>query len=255
MIPAPVIIGKAALYLGSCEDILPHLPRVDAVVTSPPYNLNKAYSGGGASKISQQMAGKYAVWYADDLPEVEYQQQQTELLAALIEKCSGSVFYNHRPRFAWHGRNKFRVPSNVYHPWDWVRNFPVWHEIIWDRGGGGKPNFRCPQADERIYQIGRPKVWNDMGYTSVWRILPESGSEHVCAFPLEIPRRCIAMSTSEGDLILDPYAGSGTTGVAAIRMGRSFIGIERDPDYFALACRRIREANGDDAGPLFGEVA
>jgi DNA modification methylase len=49
--------------------------------------------------------------------------------------------------------------------------------------------------------------------------------------------------------------GSGTTGAAALKLGRSFIGVERDPDYFEVAVRRLREANGDDAGPLFGEAA
>jgi site-specific DNA-methyltransferase (adenine-specific)/modification methylase len=59
----------------------------------------------------------------------------------------------------------------------------------------------------------------------------------------------------DAQTILDPFLGSGTTGVAALKLGKSFIGIERDRDYFEIACRRIREANGDDAGPLFGEAA
>jgi DNA modification methylase len=192
---------------------------------------------------------RYAEWYPDDLPEDQYQDDQKQIIRLLLERCIGSIFYNHRPRFAWHSRNKYRVPSNVYHPWDWLREFPIWHEIIWDRGGGGKPNFRCPQADERIYQIGRPKQWNDIGLTSVWRIAPDSGSGHVCAFPLELPRRCIAISTSENDLILDPYMGSGTTGVAAFEMGRKFIGIEREQKYFDIACKRIEDAQRQ--GDLF----
>jgi site-specific DNA-methyltransferase (adenine-specific)/modification methylase len=54
---------------------------------------------------------------------------------------------------------------------------------------------------------------------------------------------------------LDPFMGAGSTGVAAVQIGKAFIGIEREPKYFEIACRRIREANGDDAGPLFGEAA
>ncbi len=58
-----------------------------------------------------------------------------------------------------------------------------------------------------------------------------------------------------GRSVLDPFAGSGTTGIAALRLGRDFIGIERDPEFFDIACRRLRAASGEDMGPLFGEAA
>jgi site-specific DNA-methyltransferase (adenine-specific)/modification methylase len=78
--------------------------------------------------------------------------------------------------------------------------------------------------------------------------------EHPTQKPLPVMKWCLDFLPN-AQTILDPFMGSGTTGVAAIQAGRSFIGIERDPDYFAIAVRRIREANGDDAGPLFGEAA
>ncbi len=78
--------------------------------------------------------------------------------------------------------------------------------------------------------------------------------EHPCEKPVPLMRWCLDF-LPDAQIILDPFMGTGTTGVAAIQNGRSFIGIEREPAFFDVACRRIREANGDDAGPLFGEAA
>jgi DNA modification methylase len=210
---------------------------VDCVITSPPYNLNKQASGGGSSKRS------YEGWYPDDMPEQDYQDWQIDVIRECLRVSRGSVFYNHRIRYAWHSRNKLKTPSRVYHPFSWVGQFPLWCEIVWDRGGTtGHANRRARLADERIYQIGKPHKFNDMGYTTVWRINPSKNEGHVCSFPLELPERCMLMSTDMGDTILDPFMGSGTTGVAAKNLNRSFIGIELDPDYFAIAKERIEAA-------------
>jgi DNA modification methylase len=239
-----VQIKDAMLYRGDCREVLASLPAgsTEIAVTSSPYNLNKKASGGGNSNMS------YEDWYPDDLPERLYRAEQIMVIEQLLPVCQSSVFYNHRVRFAWHSRNDFRVPSNIYHPIHWLSDFPLWAEVIWDRGATtGHANGRFRLSDERIYQIGKPRKWFDQGYTTVWRMTPERGGEHVCPFPEELPTRCIISSTEPGDVVVDPFMGSGTTGVAAARQGRGFIGIEVDPRYFELACKQIEAAYAQPA--------
>jgi DNA modification methylase len=221
---------------GDCLDRMKEMEAnsVDLVVTSPPYNLNKNASGGGNSKRN------YEGWYPDDMPEEEYQLWQKECIREMLRISKGSVFYNHKVRYAWHSRNKYKQKSKIYHPMQWLCDFPVWCEIIWDRRGTtGHANRRCRMSDERIYQLGKPNKFNDMGYTTVWQILPSKNNGHVCSYPNELVNRCILMSTDEGDTILDPFMGSGTTGVAAKNLNRDFIGIEKDETYFKIAQDRI----------------
>jgi site-specific DNA-methyltransferase (adenine-specific) len=80
--------------------------------------------------------------------------------------------------------------------------------------------------------------------TSVWRIIPESAKRigHPAPFPIELPRRLIRLLSFPGDSVLDPFLGSGTTGVAAVQTGRRFIGYDTSPEYVALAGRRIQSA-------------
>ena len=240
---APVIIGNATLYLGDCRDILPTLPKVDVVVTSPPYNLVKEGSGGSTTTFNSH-EDRFAEWYPDELPEAEYQEQQREIVRLCLAVCNGSVFYNHKVRYAISRRGA------VYHPLDWLREFPLWCEIIWDRCGAlGNNTPRYAIQDERIYQFGRPSHFDRAGLSTIWRFPPESGTGHVCAYPVELPRRCIATTTTPGMTALDPFMGSGTTGVAAAQMGRKFIGIELHEPYFDIACHRIEQAQRQ--GDLF----
>lgn len=248
------IIGDATLYLGDCLEVMPGLEPVDWAVTSPPYNLNKLHSSGNATKQSKRMTEKYRDWYDDDMPELDYQCWQNTVLTELVKIVKNSIFYNHRIRYAWHGRNKNQPPSMVYHPMDWLRSFPIWCEIIWDRAGASAPTGRFGQGHELIYQIGRPtrqKLKKSYGITDVWRISPERAEGHVCAFPVGLVKKCLIV-TDRGDSVADPFMGSGTTGVACMELGRKFIGIEIDEKYFDIACKRIDMA--ERQGKLFNET-
>jgi site-specific DNA-methyltransferase (adenine-specific) len=237
----------ATIYHADCLTVLPQLGdgAAEIAVTSPPYNLNKNASGGGTSKRS------YDGWYADEMPERSYQAWQTMVVDALTRVCRSSVFYNHRIRYAWHGRNEFRTPTNIYHPLDWLSSFPLWCEVIWNRGGTtGHANGRFRLADERVYVIGKPEKWHEHGHTTVWNIMPEREGEHPCPFPVEIPERCILAATDPNDVVIDPFMGSGSTWAACCKTGRNFVGIEQEERFCELAVKRIVHL-GRDAAPLF----
>lgn len=236
------------LYLGDARELEP--PNgVDCIVTSPPYNqldelAKRPPSGiwgdshGGASFVSAWKENGYA----DDLDETQYQEQQNALFARLAAFCSptASLFYNHQVRW----RNGVAL-----HPIRWFQPEPwrLREEIIWDRAGGMMLNARMfVRFDERIIWFVRGDQWkwnqSSVGLGTIWRVAREQNKEHPLAFPLELPTRCIDATTDPCDLVLDPYCGSGTSGVAAIRLGRRFVGFEREQKWFDLSCRNLEAA-------------
>jgi len=247
------------LYLGDCLEILPHLSKVDAVVTSPPYNQMTSVpeNPSGSWADSHGGAGFVRKWnefgYEDDIPEKEYQNWQNGLFSLCAEKSTefASLFFNHQVRWR---------QGEILHPIEWFRpaGWKLREEIIWDRGGGMMSNAKmfC-RFDERILWFDKGKhKWNQesTGYGTIWRIAriqQQQGKLHPVQFPEELPFRCIEATTSPLDTVLDPFCGSATTGVACVKLGRKFIGIEKEPKYFEIAIERIKRALEEDRSSLF----
>lgn len=218
----PVVIGDASLYLGDCRDILPTLGMVDAVVTDPPYGISAAADGtiGGKGRTEPTDYGAQS-W--------DHSPIDTALLASVRAAGRWQVIF---------GGNYYDCP-------------PASCWLIWDKCNTG--NF----ADCEMAWTNLPKAIRRIRY--LWNgMIREQGAQrgdHPTQKPLEVMKWAIDHLPEPNRFILDPFMGSGTTGVAAIQMGRCFIGIEREPKYFEAACRRIREATGEDMGPLFVEAA
>ena len=212
----PVTIGRATLYLGDCRDILPTLPKVDAVVTDPPYGI-----GAGKMKMGNAAAGRI------DLSDWDSEAPDLSFLVDLAI-----------PSIIWGGNYFSSLP-----PQD------AW--LVWHKGEGmrGRSFAEAELAWTNLKTKTRHVTIapnNDAGL--------RQGRVHKCQKPVPLMKWCLDFLPSQ-NIILDPFMGSGTTGVAAIHMDKTFIGIEREPRYFEAACRRIREATGDDVGPLFGGAA
>jgi hypothetical protein len=201
-------IGRATLILGDCRDVLPTLPKVDAVVTDPPYGIGSWSSTGGNSLSAEEAAATNA-W-----PEGELFDQLRAISKEQIF-WGGNYFLDHlgncRSPLLWDKRNRGMHYADGEFAWTSLRT-------------GTLRIFEQPLQSTEVRQVGR---------------------EHPTQKPIALMRWCIGF-LPKALTILDPFLGSGTTGIAALREGRSFIGIERDRDYFEIACRRIREANGDD---------
>lgn len=193
------IIGNCHLYLGDCREILPSLPKVDAVITDPPYGLGKKMQGGtwGAKAEFKEMV----VW--DNAPP------EVDFLLQLCDVAETAVFW---------GGNYYGLP-------------PTRCWLVWD-----KQNAVPTMADCEL-------AWTSKDANTKRISLPVGRVEN--GHPSEKPLRLMEWTISTvkaGTVILDPFMGSGTTGVACANMGKTFYGIEREPKYFEIACRRIEQA-------------
>jgi site-specific DNA-methyltransferase (adenine-specific) len=202
----PVIIGNATLYLGDCRDVLPTLGRDVVIVSDPPYGM------GWKTPVSTKRPKSGWSVVGDDAPF-----DPSPLLSF--------------PCILW-GANHYASRLTDSAGW-----------LVWDKRCGMPSNDQsdCEMAfcnfggSARMFR----KTWNGGG-----SLLAENGPDraiHPTQKPVTLMRWCLGF-VPEGKTVVDPYMGSGSTGVAAIQMGRDFIGIEIDPEHFATACRRIEEA-------------
>ena len=233
-----------SLYLADCLDVLPTLAvgSVDIVVTSPPYNTIQHDAKPSGIHAASTFVRKMHSAYRDDKPEKEYQEWLVGIIGQCMRVAQGIVWVNHKVRF----RNKVGIHPLRFLP------FPLYQEIVWNRNGAIALNCRrFAPSHEAVYGFGEPHYWNDDYNTrlAVWKIPIMQGQVHPCPYPIRLNEPLVSASCPPRGAVLDPFMGSGTTGVACLQTGRRFIGIEMDPRYFDFAEKRIREAA--TGGPLF----
>ena len=219
MTPEQVIIGNAELWHGDCREILPLLPKVDAVITDPPYGVNYH---GSATKEKQR----------DGIGYESYEDTQENLVTQIIPRIiqflelakRGALtpgIANHRFYPAPDGEGVIWYPAGANcGPWGFITHQPIFYY--------GK----CPYLTTR--KGSRPT-----GFQS------SEGAEkngHPCPKPLGQMTWIVNRVSLDGETVVDPFMGSGTTGVACMNLGRKFIGIEIERKYFDIACRRIEDA-------------
>lgn len=237
------LAAGVSLYLGDCREILPGLGKVDVTITSPPYNMGLVPGGNGRGMYrpgANSKAGRFRNGYGihdDALLQADYDAWQRALLTQMFDLSRLGVFYNHRPRVE-HGI--LRTPLSFNYG-----AIPLRQIIIWDRGTGIDVNLRhfCTRQ-EWIMLFAHSEFslidHSASGRGDVWRLgMARGETEHPAPFPLSLPETIL--SSVEAETVLDPFMGSGTTGVAAVKLGRKFIGIEIEERYFDIACRRISE--------------
>ena len=207
--PEPVIIGNATLYLGDCRDILPTLGKVDAVVTDPPYGIADKWKGGSGHGWGKARE------------EGELRNEWDESTPSI--ETMQDVAAAGKEVIIW-GGNYFELPPS--------RCWLVW----------SKPERNFSLAEAELAWTNRDNVVRVLDYAR-----SDPDRLHPTQKPVGVMRWSIAKT--KGETVLDPFMGSGTTGVAAVQMGRKFIGIEREPKYFDIACKRIEDAQKQ--GDLF----
>ena len=205
------------LICGDCLDVLPTLEAgsIDAVITDPPFGIDFKYASHDDDPTEYEQFMRRFVAEAqrlvNDGPVFVW---QTMLNAdkwhrwfppgfRLFAACKGFVQYR---------------PTPIQYSWD-----PV---VFWGKSPVKPSVYNKDYHEQRLAPFGknRPKI------------------PHPCPRPLEQVEYIVKLATNESDLILDPFMGSGTTGVACLNTGRRFIGIEKDPGYFAIAQERLAQA-------------
>ena len=198
------VIGDCRLILGDCREVLPTLGRVDAVVTDPPYGLAEKWKGGGGSKRSS--------WRFDPSEARAWDGLAPDWVPVLanVPEC-----------IIW-GGNYFALPP--------MRGWFVWDKKQRGTWTTGHTELAWSNLDQpvRAYSLSQVEAHSDMD------------KRHPTQKPIEIMTWCVEFV--ESNTILDPFMGSGTIGVACVKLGRKFIGIEIEPKYFDIACRRIEAA-------------
>ena len=211
----PVIIGNATLYLGDCRDILPTLGNVDAVVTDPPYGIGE--DGGDKNRRRG-----YKPLVVHEKLSWDKERPQKEIFDT-IRECSDA-------QIIW-GGNYFA---------DFLPPSMGW--LYWDKKMGG--DF----SDGELAWTSQKRAVRDFSKSPFAGLSGGHDRVHPTQKPVALMKWCINFLPN-AQTILDPFLGSGTTGVAAAQMGRKFIGIEREPKYFDIACKRIEDAQKQ--GDLF----
>jgi DNA modification methylase len=212
-------IGAATLYLGDCREVLPTLGKVDAVVTDPPYGVNFK---GSTTKHSAKHGNTYASF--DDTREAIASVIIPAMVDAIaLASCAiitpglACMFEYPEPRsVGW-----IYYPSGANSgPWGFVCGQPIFYY--------GKDPYLAKQLGSR------PNCFSSTE--------PAEENGHPCPKPIKQTEWLVSRATVGAMSVLDPFMGSGTTGVASARLGRRFIGIEIEPRYFDIACRRIEAA-------------
>jgi len=194
---------------------MPLLGKVDAVVTDPPYGIGES-GAKSASRGKLAAADKYTHknWDAETADEAVY-------LAVSIAKNSivfGGNYYDLPPTSCW---------------------------LVWDKQNGANDFADCELAWTNMNRATRRIVWAWNGFIrkgEMDKVKTPTFRVHPTQKPVGVMEWCLGF-LPDAQTILDPFAGSGTTGVACVNLGRKFIGIEKDPDYFEIMCRRIDDAH------------
>ncbi len=203
------VIGDCTLYLGDCYKVLSSIEGVGALVTDPPYGINYKRGSGGRSIHSKGSKRNDVAVVGDDKPF----DPAPFMNFPSITLWGSNNYARHLPRGQWLAWNKL----GDHQPWDDFCDV----EFAWRNHAGADKIFSLMWKGLCQYGAGE-KRW------------------HPTQKPIPLMEWCVDMAGP--GIVLDPFMGSGTTGVACVKLGRKFVGIEIDEGYFDIACKRIREA-------------
>ncbi|MDF3823110.1 site-specific DNA-methyltransferase, partial [Leptospira sp. 96542] len=222
---------------GDCRDLLPNIGRVQHIITDPPYEA-EAHTRG-RRLLGRQKSGQRTVEYgALDFDHIT-SEERDESARLMVAACSGwlLIFCQAEAVAAW--RASITAGGGRYmRAMVWIKPDGA-PQFTGDRPGMGYESIVAAWCGE-----GRSR-WNGGGRRGVFTHAQRDSNSpklHMTQKPVALMRELVALFTNPGETVADPYAGSGTTGVAAIALGRNFIGMERELRHVDTACARLDAA-------------
>lgn len=202
--PEPVIIGDATLYLGDCLEVLPTIHKADAVITDPPYGIGE--DGGACRTRGKNGYSKHEALGWDSSRPTKLAFDQMLRTSETVVIWGGNYFADLLPpTMGWLYWRKLMGGDFSDGELAWTSRNKALREFV-----------KCPKGIDKA---------------------------HPCQKPIELMEWCIdTVRVPVGGIVVDPFMGSGTTGVACANLGRKFIGIEMETKYFDIACERISAA-------------
>ncbi|NIR49992.1 site-specific DNA-methyltransferase [candidate division KSB1 bacterium] len=262
MIKPTAVIGDCQLFLGDCLDIMPHLPKVDAVITSPPYDNLREYGKsfswdfeGTAQHIKKIIKpGGVCVWVVGDQVK-EGSETGSSFFQALYFKEIGMNIHDTMIywKYAFPFPDKTRYAQVFEYMFILSLGKPKTTNIIkvpTKVHNRVKSSSRQRNADGTTTPMKSAMGKAERNLENIWIYdvgFMKSAKDsyvfdHPAIFPEQLAQDHVYSWTNKNETILDPFMGSGTTGVACVKLGRKFIGIEIEEKYFDIACKRIEEA-------------
>ena len=224
------------LYCGDCLDIMANIPSgsIDLIVTDPPYRVTARGSAGNSGGMLQKEINKKGKVFQHN--NIDVKDYAPEFYRVLKEGTHCYVMTNHKNLI-----DMLNVFTDC--------GFHFVKSLICDKGNKIMGTFYMSQFEYILFfRKGKAKNINNCGTSDIISVPNkktkglDGSSIHDTEKPVRLMEILIENSSKEGDLVLDPFMGSGTTGIACVNMDRKFIGIELDEQYFKIAENRINEA-------------
>jgi len=242
-------MSKVELYLGDCLDIMRTIPdkSVDMIFTDPPYGHNNNNNGDLISRWEAALGKGDYIAERDDRPIANDGIEANELYRQMLYAANRLLSPGCCCCCCCSGGG----PDPQSARWSlWMDKIIGFKQmIVWDKGPMGM-GWHYRRSYETILVGEKPGAacrWYDKTHRveniirNIGKIIP-GRNQHPTEKPIQLAAHFILLHSQPGDTILDPFMGSGTTGVACVQTGRNFIGIEIDPGYFKIAEKRIHDA-------------
>lgn len=234
--PEKIVIGNATLYHGDCMEVLPLIGKVDICITDPPYELSS--SGPGKSHFGMSL-GKFDSQQYKDIVDGFDAETLFQTLATMCDPFNLFCFCSNKQISSIMQINEAAARATTLLVWHKVNAAPFANGV-WR----GDIEYCVHAKSKGAYFQGNARLKKKV---SEYPLVNDSA--HPTVKPLDLLRKYVTIGAGVGQLVCDPYMGSGTTGIACMELDRRFVGIEKDRKYFDIACERIERAQ--QQGKLF----